>query len=500
MQISSDDSFKPSHPLGGNGAVHQAQAQIPLPRPLLPRLTIDQTIWQRYIRPGLILNGVIWGLALLYLVAAPRKYTSSSAVNLPGASPITNVNLPDIGQASAENSSPYAITNQDPRENYKFIALSEPVLKSAAAKLDMPVAKFGKPRIKLQGNSTFMTFQFKGANPEEARNKAIAFYNSFEEHLNVLRIQESVQRNADLRAAVESSQAKLNQAQKQLAEFKGRSGLNSNQQVAELSSNIESLRKQRADVLSQQQLAYTRMTQLSTNLTLTPQQAGAAYALQTDQLFQQNLKDYTTASANLVVLSSRFQPAYPAVQDEQAKREAAFSALMSRSQMLLGQPVSESSLAQLNFGKDSSKEVLFQNLVTAQAEQQGLRAQAQELERQIVQLERRLNRLAAEEPTLDALKRDLQVAEAVFSSHLAKLNLGSSKNFASYPMMQVVTEPNLPEKPTSPDPTLVLLGALTGTFLTGLGIAGLWAKEHKPWANKPTRSLNPQTVAVESLD
>jgi uncharacterized protein involved in exopolysaccharide biosynthesis len=448
----------------------------------------NQGRWQRYFFLGLATNIAFWVSAFLYLKVTPPTYTSSSAINLPGEGSNTNVTLPGIGQASYQNSSPYASSSsQDPRENYKFIAESEAVLKAAAARMNMSLKEFGKPRLKLLNNTTMMTVEFKGANPEEARNKSLAFYKALEERLNELRIQEAIQRDIGFQTGLNSSQKKLQSAQKRLSDYKTSSGLNSENQISDLTSNIEQLRRQRAEILAQQQQASTRLAQLSADLKLSAGQATDAFALQTDQIFQQNLKNYSDASAALIVLESKFLPNHPTVITETAKRDAAQQALLARGQSLLGRPVNLATLKQLNLSStnsNSSRETLFQQLVVVQADQKGFTIQAQAINLQIAQLENRLKDLAQRQSNLDALKRDMQVAETVFSSTLARLDIGKSNAFGSYPLIQIVAEPTLADTPTTPKKSYVYLGAAIGSVFSTTGIVLLWLGDRKRKKNK----------------
>lgn len=448
-----------------------------------------QARWQRYFFLGVFANLALWGVALLYLKATPSTYTSHSAIALPGAGSAANVNLPGIGQASYESSSPYASSTQDPREDYKFIAQSESVLKSAAAQLNMPLAEFGEPRIKIVDGTTIMTVDFKGASPQESQNKSLAFYSAFETRLNELRSEETIRRDVGFQTALSASQKKLAIAQKQLSEYKANSGLNSSDQLKDLSSNIEQLRKQKVEILAQQQQAHARLNQLSASLSLSEQQAVNAFTLQTDPIFQQNLKNYSEASAALVVLGSKFLPNHPQLLNEQAKQNAAQTALLNRGEELLGEPITQSAIHQFNLNSDNSnsaRELLFQELVTTQADQQGLQVQAQVTAQQIVQLENRLNKLAQQESTLDTLKRDVQVAEAVFSSTLTRLDIGKSNVFGSYPLTQVITKPTVSETPSWPKKEFVLLGTLVGSFFVSTGVGLLWINQkqtEKPRVN-----------------
>jgi uncharacterized protein involved in exopolysaccharide biosynthesis len=175
---------------------------------------------------------------------------------------------------------------------------------------------------------------------------------------------------------------------------------------------------------------------------------------------------------------------------EKTKLESVKNALLNRSTVLLGRPVEEGTLAQLNIGGSeqnaTSREVLFKDLVTAQVEQQGLKASVEELDKQIVQLEARLKTLAQSGSRLESLKRDMQLAEAVFTSTLASSDIGKSALVGSYPDVQLLAEPNLPDTPVSPKKKLVFLGTSFGSLLTitGLGLLALFKHRETKLAGK----------------
>ncbi len=439
--------------------------------------------WPIYLLLGLATNVAFWASALVYLKITPPIYTSSLAINLPGASSNANISLPGIGQASYENSSPYSSSSsQDPRENYKFIAASEPVLKAAAGRLNMSLGEFGSPRIKVLDNTSIMTVEFKGTSSDQAQNKSLAFYKALEIRLNELRNEEAIRRDVGFQTGLNSSREKLQSAQKSLSDYKARSGLNSGDQIKDLTTNIELLRRQRAEIIAQQQQASNRLKQLSANLKLSAPQAKDAFTLQTDQIFQQNLKNYSEASAALVVFESKFLPDHPTVAAERAKRDATQEALLLRGQFLLGRSVSLAALKQLNLNSTnarSSQETLVELVITIQADQKGLTAQAQAINEQINLLENRLKMLALQESNLDGFKRDMQVAEAVFSSTLTRLDIGKSNIFGSYPLIQVIAKPSLPDSPTSPKKSYIYLGAGFGSVFSTVGLILLWLRDRR---------------------
>jgi uncharacterized protein involved in exopolysaccharide biosynthesis len=475
-----------------NGSLTISKSPAPS-KTTVPQSTVGKGVWRYYLVLGIVglaTNVALWAAVLFYLKIAQPKYASEMILTLPGAGSDARVTLPNVGSASYENYSPYANSAiQDPREVYKVIISSELVMKAAAKKLNMPLEDFGSPRIKLVQNTTLITFEFKGDTPEEGRKKNLAIYQAFQERLAQLRRQEIAQRDAGLQESLIGSQKKLEAAQAKLSTYKARSGLSGNEQVTSLSTNIEELRKNRAEVISQQQQANARLQQLSSNLNLSSQQAADAFALQSDQLFQQYLQTYNEANSALVVLESKFLPANPTVVKERAKQDAAKVALRQRSQAILGRPIAEDTLAQLNLDSNTSggaREKLFQDLVVVQTEQRGLQAQAQEIDRQITQLENRHKALAQKEITLEALKRDLNVAEAVFSSTITNLDISKSNALGSYPVIQMLVEPTLPASPSSPKKKFAFLGAGLGSLFltTGLVTLGLYKNKNQMSKNK----------------
>ena len=83
--------------------------------------------------------------------------------------------------------------------------------------------------------------------------------------------------------------------------------------------------------------------------------------------------------------------------------------------------------------------------------------------------------LIAPAARLEDLQRDFAVAEAVFASAIARSQSGKTDLFASYPLVQVLEDPSLPEDPSSPRDKLAIAagGAATFFFLFGLGLGWL---------------------------
>jgi uncharacterized protein involved in exopolysaccharide biosynthesis len=431
----------------------------------------------KYLGFAGISNGLLWGLSLAYLKNTPPSYSSELILNVAGNGQGVNVNLPDIGQAATSTTSAFG-SSSDPRENYKLIGSGTTVVKAAAKSLKMTQKKFGEPRIKIINNTTILKIEITGKNPVEAQKKGKAIYKALTDRLNVLRSLEQAERDRAIKNAVNEAQSKLTEAQKKLSAYKAKSGLSSSKQLTDLIGNIEQLRKQRSEAIAQEQQVADRLQELFKSLQISPQDAANALLLQTDRQFQKNLNDYTDATAILSALLENRGPNYPDVLAAKQQQEAALKILLVRGESLLGKPLALEMLQRLSLdnlnGGGVKRSELFQQLITLHSERQGLIGQLNALTEQIEQLGKRLNVLVEKESILDTRLRELQIAEAVFTSTLAKVDLSKSDPFGSFPLLQLVEEPSLPEEPTSPKTKLVFIGTILGSFLITLGLTLIW--------------------------
>ena len=433
--------------------------------------------WKSLLLMLVISNAVLWSAALLYMSRAKPKYTSDWTINVLGTASSSNINIPEIGQATSQDASAYAGITYDPRENYKAIATSEQVLNLAAKSANMNTTTFGAPKIKIVDNTTLMRFEFQGKTPVEAQKKSQAFYNTLTLQINKLRSDDIAQQNARLQVGIENSRQKLKAAQQKLSEYRVTSGLSANEQLSNLAINIETLRKQRAELIAQEKQSSARVLKLRQDLNLSSEQAGDAFVLQADQLFQKYLLSYNDAKSKSVILEAKFLPSHPSVINQNAEVQQAELALTNRAKILLKRPFDITAIEQFNFSDNESsgpkRAALSEKLVTTDVEKQGLRAQILGLNQQIGQLEYRLKVLSQRQSKLEDLKRDVQIAEAVFSSTIARLDMAKSSVSSAYPQIQLLSHPSLPESGTGANRNLVLLGAGFGSILLSSGLARL---------------------------
>lgn len=460
--------------------------------------------WPIYLCLGITSNLLVWGLAIAYITLKAPSYTTKWSVTLPGTGSTSRVDLPGIGGASSQTDSPYRYdSHHDPRENYKYIAASDEVRARAAQLLNLELKAFNKPQIEIIGNSTLMEFEIVGDTPQLAQQKASALHQAFLLQLEELRQEEITDQDRNLQLLLNQSQQNLQKAQARLSEYQVTSSIMSSEQLVDLSKTIEALRQQKAEVDALNRQSNARMVQIAQNLDLTPAQANEAFALQSDALFQDSLLKYQTARGELTTLTSVYTPRHPVVLAKQQEIDEAREQLTQRSQQIVGRPFDPEIWEQTNLGNGedtSSREVLFQELITFQTENVGLEAQSQELGQQIERLENRLKTLSVEGSELENLRRDVQIAEAVFSSTLTQLDMSKSNIFASYPRIQMLTPPALPEEPSSPKTLLALLGAgMSSVFFTA-GFLLLWIRDVKNQRRKQSAMPDPkpQPIPVNS--
>ena len=152
--------------------------------------------------------------------------------------------------------------------------------------------------------------------------------------------------------------------------------------------------------------------------------------------------------------------------------------MQRQARQILGRPLQPKLMYRLALsGSSTGRDSLFQSLVTGQSTAVGAFAQVQKLDQQISALDARLLRMSQRQSALENLKLDQQIAEAVLSSTLAKLDLAQADLFAAFPLVQIAVEPSLDDQPSSPNRKLVLAGCALGSTFTTIGLWVLWIRK-----------------------
>ncbi|MDJ0742882.1 MAG: response regulator [Xenococcaceae cyanobacterium MO_167.B27] len=482
----------------GSGLVQKIQPEIhPISsKPKQPEQSVPKT---PYVLLGVVLNCLVWVLIIVYWKITPPKYTSEWGMKILETGTGVQLNLPSIGRASSDSSS--AGGRKEARIDYVYIANDSTVTEEAAEKMGISPGDFGKPEITSSDDGNIISLTIEGDTPTQAQQKAYTFNEVFNQRIESLRQGEIKRQEKQTQTTLEKARENLDEAQKKLSSYQASSSLSSEEQIKQLASNLEQLRLQQAELSAQEEGLNNLSQQLGRELELSSNEATSAYKLLEDNVYQEQLQQYAKAKTELANLLSRFTPQNPSVINKQAELEETTTALQQRAAFLLNRSVSRTELERITYltldpKVKTVRQDVFKDLITNQGNRQKLEAQIRELKNQMEELEGRQRDLAQKKLNMDSLQRDLQVAEAIFATTLAKLDLGKEHVYSLYPPIQLIKEPSLPkeEHPTSPNVRLLLLAGMAGSFLVSTGLVLLW------FERQPSRlGTSPLSTKLPSL-
>ena len=457
-------------------------------RKLLPARTPNK--FSRILIIAIIFNVILAGATFVLLQVLSPTYRSRGAAIIPGVGSQGSVDLTETTSESANT--PYSyLLKVDPRENYRYIALTDDVIAKAASAVNMNIEEFGVPDIGLDKNSSIIEFEVTGKTREEAQQKAQAFYQAWDERISLLRQKQAEVQNQGIERELENINRRLEATQKKISDFRSQSPLNISTQIDVLAERIEDLRIEQAKISERKNGADTRVGQLSSLLKLTPAQAGDALILLDDKTFQNSLKNYSEAVSQLEILSSNWSADSPQVSNQKDKKQEAQNAMLQRSRILLGKPVDTQFLSQLNI-EEGGRLDLVQELVRLQTEREALATQNQTKQQQIEEFESRLKTLNQEKFVLSRLERDAQISESIFTGGIAKLDVNKPEYATNYPPLQLIKEPSYPFEENGSKRTIIL-GALAISFLSTTILITVWweksQRELNSW-EKSNREFN----------
>jgi uncharacterized protein involved in exopolysaccharide biosynthesis len=197
--------------------------------------------------------------------------------------------------------------------------------------------------------------------------------------------------------------------------------------------------------------------------------------LRADPLFQALLDQSAKQDTEMATLGGTRGQNNPRVVDLQAERAGVMSRLMARGEELSGLKKGDVlKLRDLSVRDERAR--LFERLVSSVTDAEALAALQGQLDVQIAAEHARVVSLAPDVSLLDDLKRDVQVAETVFSSALARIDTSKADFFASYPMVQTFEPPTLPIRPSSPQKIIALGGAVAGSFFLLMAMVLTWLR------------------------
>lgn len=425
---------------------------------------------------GILMLGAsaIWAPILGYLGSAPVRYASDMSLILPGAGVSASVNLNEIGQASSYATSAFSSNSISPTETYKRLIAADRILSAAAASMQMQTRDFGAPRITLVDQTGLIHLQMTGNSPQDAQKRGQAVLHAFFTELDRLRTDEQQTREGGGMGAIREYHASVQATRDAIANLQRESGLYTAEQYKEQVAATDRLRADTDTLQAELDKRTGAVTKLSEKLRLGPDQAAAALKLFADAEYLALVQQMSDSAAELAGLSARFGTRHPEVSRAAAAYQTEQAKSLARAVALTGLPVEV--LERIDLAPDGARAELLAELVRQETERAGLAAQVAGMTARLSHEDSRVKHLAPLAARLEDLQRDFAVAEAVFASAIARSQSTKSDIYASYPLVQVLEDPTMPEHPSSPNRKLALLAGIAATFFLLIGLALGWGR------------------------
>jgi len=423
---------------------------------------------------GLI--GAVWLIVLSYSFLTPPSYTSTMTLNLPATGTNSSVSLDTIGNASSNATSPFAIGSISPKVIYKTIATSTRVRGLAAKSLGISYAEMAQPKVELIDETALMIISATAGSPEDAQSQAEALLAALQTQLDMLRRDEMDRRIAVVEASLVSVRNDLKNARNALITFQAASPVVSKEQYQSLIKTIGDQRQLIAKARAEHDDVVTRRSRLSEILGISPQLAADALRLQSDPRFTATTQDLATALVDHGAASEKWGHKHPLVVSARARILSSRAAMVKLGLDVLGADGSEI-VNQLLLSGSTDRAALFRNVVELDVKAAGLGRSIASATTTLAERMRDLDKQSAAAARLADLERDHKIAEAVFSSALARIDTGRQDLYASYPLLQVVAPASHPESPSSPRKLFAFAGGILATILILIAMVLAWLRQ-----------------------
>lgn len=448
--------------------------ELTIKRLLLGGRLADAGRLPRYVAMFTMGAALIWSPIVGYLKTAPLKFTSTTSLILPGSGASASVNLNDIGQASSYANSAFSSQSISPTETYKRLLGADRILAAAATTLGIPQQALGQPRVDLVDQTSLIRVQMTGATPEQAQERGDALLWAFFAELDALRQDELMQREDSGLGAMDDYRASVAATRSEIETLQQETGLVSGDQYNALVADKDELGT-RVNALSH---SYEQRSQsvraMEATLGMSADRAVAMLRLGADAEYMQIATEMASHAAALSDARSRFGPRHPSVAKARDAYTAARAAASRQAMSVTGLTAPE--VASFDHAPAGAHSDLMTELVRLENERVGLEA---ELSAKTTLLNKEIARLQALGPAAARLidtQRDFAVAEAVFASAIARTQSSKSDVYASYPLVQVLENPSLPDAPSSPRRKIAIAAGGAATFMMIMGLALGWIR------------------------
>jgi uncharacterized protein involved in exopolysaccharide biosynthesis len=418
-----------------------------------------------YARRAIIGALIGWILAMLYLIVTPVKYVSKWTLILPNAGQSATMSIETVGQATTTANSPFGSVSLSPKVVYREIADSDIVRSAAAQAVGMTYQEFGRPRVKLIDETALMLFEIGARTPEIAQKKAFASIKALNAQLEALRKDELEKRSAATTQNLRGYQEQVMIARARITETQTMSGLVSIAQFNELVATLSATRRRMTDLLGEVGKVQEEQAGLVSRIGMDPTNASVALRLASDPALARVVSEFAEANGVYTAQTHQLGPNNPVMINLDKKRSAARENLqrLVAKHDLGDETKSRALVLMMNVSHQAE---LLQQLVRNEASLQGKRRELETIVTEKERLEGEIARLSGAAAKLEDLKKDHLLAEAVYSSALARVDTTKSDIYGAYPIVQVLAPPNLPEGHEQPRRLYAFAGGVAGTLFS----------------------------------
>lgn len=428
----------------------------------------------RYVAFALLGGTLIWAPITGYLRTAPLSFKSQTSLILPGSGASASMNLNGIGQASSYANSAFSSNSVSPTETYKRLIGADRILAAAAKTMSLSRSDFGQPRINLVDQTSFINLEITGSSPQDAQARGDALLAAFFAELSALREDEQTTREDSGLAAIAEYRNSVAATRADIARLQQETGLISAGQYDAMVEATRVLESRVQDLGATLGEKTQSMASLEDTLGIPAQTAAATLKLFADAEFNALTKEVGTHAAALAEARSRFGEGHPKVQDARAAHRAATDAALQQAAQVTGMDIVQ--LKSLDLAPAGARADLLAQLVRMDAERSGIAREFADLSSRLRQDLAKQQNLTAAAARLQDLQRDFSVAEAVFATAIARSQSTKSDVYASYPLVQVLENPSLPDRPSSPNRKLALAAGAAATLMLLIGLVLGWLR------------------------
>lgn len=396
------------------------------------------------------------------------------ALILPGSGASASVNLESIGQASSYASSAFASDSVSPTQTYKRLITANRIRVSAAHSLGMPVTELPAPLISLVDQTGMIRVKMTGPNAASAQLRAEAILQAFQSELTLLRRDELRMREQSAVSAIEEYRTSVAATRGDIDRLQQETGFLSKDQFAAQVRDNDALRvlTENAQARLLERTAYVEA--LEDTLGLPAHKAAKILNLYSDNNYLTFIKDSSNKAAMLAELQSQYGAQHPRVVEAKAQHRLAQDTLVMIAVARTG--LTKPEIINLDMSQKGDRTALLADLVRSEAERQGASAEYETLHKRCLEEREKLELIAPMAARLEDLQRDFRVSEAVFTSAIARGQSSKVDVYASYPLVQVLEAPSLPQKPSSPRRLLTIAVGIASTLCVLIALALGWAR------------------------